>query len=99
MDSFQTSSSSAQVNDGASPTAWTAATTAAAPEGPPTPAGRPPEHPLIWLALLVWLSVEAIGEGLVALSSLLADATPTATASPSAATRAEALSTPQVTPS
>ena len=97
MDSFLTSSPSAQAGDGASAAATDAATATAGPAGTPAGAGRRPEHPVIWLALLVWLSVEAIGEGLVALSTLLADSTPTATASP--ATTAEALPTPQVTPS
>ena len=114
MDSFPTSSPSAQAADGASAAAMDAATAAAAT---PAAAGRRSEHPLIWLALLVWLSVEVIGEGLVALGTLLADVTPTATASAAAAataqsdqlatgtleastaTTAEALPTPQVTPS
>ena len=86
MDSFPTSSPSAQAADGA----------IAAAAATPAAAGRRSEHPLIWLALLVWLSVEVIGEGLVALGTLLADFTPTATASGAAA---EALPTPQVTPS
>jgi hypothetical protein len=32
-------------------------------------------HPLIWAALLVWLSVEAIGDGLLALQTVLTTAT------------------------
>ena len=44
-------------------------------------------HPLIWAALLVWLSVEAIGDGLLALQTVLT----TASASRS--------KTPTVTPS
>ncbi|MFM7653016.1 MAG: hypothetical protein ACKO5M_08875 [Vulcanococcus sp.] len=31
-------------------------------------------HPLIWTALLVWLSVEAIGDGLLALQTVLTTA-------------------------
>ena len=117
MDSFPTSSPSAQAADGASAAAMDAATAPTAAAATPAAAGRRSEHPLIWLALLVWLSVEVIGEGLVALGTLLADVTPTATASAAAAataqsdqlatgtleastaTTAEALPTPQVTPS
>ena len=36
------------------------------------PAGRAQAtHPLIWAALLVWLSVEAIGDGLLAVKTLV----------------------------
>lgn len=101
MDPFSTPSPSDQAGDG-SAAAAAPSPAAAEPDGSPAPAGRRSEHPLIWLALLVWLSVEAIGEGLVALGSLLADTTPTATANPAVATRAttaEAVPTPQVTAS
>ncbi|MFM2080488.1 MAG: hypothetical protein RLZZ219_1170 [Cyanobacteriota bacterium] len=37
-------------------------------------------HPLLWAALLVWLSVETIGDGLLALISLLASRSTTGTA-------------------
>ena len=58
----------------------------------PAPAAAPmaaagSDHPLIWAVLLVWLSVEAIGDGLRALSNVLASSsaershTPTATPS------------------
>ena len=50
-------------------------------------ARREAGHPLIWAALLVWLSVEAIGDGVLALRSVLASAT---------ASRSQ---TPTVTPS
>ncbi|MFZ9850395.1 MAG: hypothetical protein ACO3EF_07475 [Vulcanococcus sp.] len=50
---------------------------------PPAPANsaatatpqRSGGHPLIWAALLVWLSVEAIGDSLLALRTVLATAT------------------------
>ena len=32
-------------------------------------------HPLIWAAVLVWLSVEMIGDGLLALKTMLSTAT------------------------
>lgn len=62
------------------------------PEPPSTSAdGGVPKrsggHPLIWAALLVWLSVEAIGDGLLALRTVLTSAT---------ASRSQ---TPTVTPS
>ncbi|MCP9790922.1 hypothetical protein [Vulcanococcus limneticus] len=106
MDPFSTPSPSGEAGDGSS-SVVAAASAPTGPEGSPVAAGRSSEHPLIWLALLVWLSVEAIGEGLVALTSLLAESTPTATARPTASnaaettstTTAEALPTPQVTPS
>ena len=44
-------------------------------------------HPLIWAALLVWLSIEAIGDGLLALQTVLTSAT------------ADRSNTPTVTPS
>ena len=44
-------------------------------------------HPLIWAALLVWLSIEAIGDGLLALQTVLTSAT------------AARSNTPTVTPS
>ena len=49
--------------------------TAATPEPTPQPslAGARAAHPLIWAAMLVWLSVEAIGDGLRALGSVLND--------------------------
>ena len=56
-----------------------APTAAAAPAQTASPSG----HPLIWAALLVWLSVEAIGDGLRALSSLLSSATATRSVTPS----------------
>ena len=64
-----------------------AATAAAADNAPaaynapaaavPSPTGsrRDAGHPLIWAALLVWLSIEAIGDGLLALRTVLATAT------------------------
>ena len=61
----------------------TSASTSAA-SGVPKRSGG---HPLIWAALLVWLSVEAIGDGLLALRTVLTSAT---------ASRSQ---TPTVTPS
>jgi hypothetical protein len=40
-------------------------------------------HPLILAAALVWLSVDLIGDGLLALRSLIASATSERTATPS----------------
>ena len=40
-------------------------------------------HPLILMAALVWLSVDLIGDGLLALRSLLASVTSERTATPS----------------
>jgi len=37
----------------------------------PAPPARQPGHPLIWGALLVWLSIEAIGDALLALRTVL----------------------------
>ena len=39
-------------------------------------------HPLIWAAVLVWLSVEVIGDGLLALRTLLASTTDSRTQTP-----------------
>ena len=50
-------------------------TTAAAAAAPAATGRREAGHPLIWAAVLVWLSVEAIGDGLLAMRSLLASAT------------------------
>ena len=48
------------------------ATPTAAPVTPTPPAGSlQATHPLIWAALLVWLSVEAIGDGLLAVKTLV----------------------------
>ena len=54
-----------------------AATGSAPPAAAPAPSGarRDGGHPLIWAALLVWLSIEAIGDGLLALRTVLASAT------------------------
>ena len=41
----------------------------------PTVQPRAATHPLIWAALVVWLSVEAIGDGLLALQTLLGSTT------------------------
>ena len=65
-------------------------TTTAAPAAVATAtssARRDTGHPLIWAAVLVWLSVEAIGDGLLALQAVLTSAT---------ASRSK---TPTVTPS
>ena len=61
-------------------------TTSPTPAAPATaaPASRRREagHPLIWAALLVWLSVEAIGDGLLALQTVLASTTASRSTSP-----------------
>ena len=63
----------------AAATAATSAATAdnapAAAVPAPTGSRRDAGHPLIWAALLVWLSIEAIGDGLLALRTVLATAT------------------------
>ena len=48
-------------------TAAAPAETTAVPAAP----ARQPGHPLIWGALLVWLSIEAIGDALLALRTVL----------------------------
>ena len=66
----------------------------------------PPAHPLIWAALLLWLTVEAIGDGVLALVSLLSSVNVTAMTTPSTATpsldtvtTADSIPTPTPTPS
>ena len=50
----------------------------------PKPASRPSDaHALIWIAVLVWVSVETIGDGLLALRSLLTNRSDTPTSTPS----------------
>ncbi|MCP9850786.1 hypothetical protein [Cyanobium sp. Morenito 9A2] len=49
----------------------------------PSPAAleRPPSHPLLIAAVLVWLSVDLIGDGILAVLELLGARTPSATVS------------------
>jgi len=61
-------------------------TTPIAPTAAPTvaPTGQTTAtHPLIWAALVVWLSVEAIGDGLLAVRSLLASLSSSRSVTPS----------------
>jgi hypothetical protein len=44
----------------------------AAPAETTGPARTGAGHPLLWAAVVVWLSIEAIGDGVLALGSLLA---------------------------
>jgi hypothetical protein len=61
-----------------------AANPALALSAPAKVAENPPStHPLIVAAALVWLSVDLIGDGLLALRSLLASLTRERTATPS----------------
>jgi len=44
---------------------------------------RPSVHPLIWAALVVWLSIEAIGDGLLAVRTVLSSRTASRSVTPS----------------
>jgi hypothetical protein len=44
---------------------------------------RPSVHPLIWTALVVWLSIEAIGDGLLAVRTVLSSRTASRSVTPS----------------
>ncbi len=70
MDSASTASPSSGSTTATSPVAAAANTAAAT-------------HPLILAAVLVWLSVDLIGDGLLALRSLLASVTSERTTTPS----------------
>ena len=64
-------------------------------------------HPLIWAAVILWLTVEAIGEGLIALVTLLSSvnltttdtSTDTSTDTAATDTTADSVPTPTPTPS
>jgi len=60
-------------------------------------------HPLIWAAVILWLTVEAIGEGLVALVTLLSSVNlttmDTSTDTAATDTTADSVPTPTPTPS
>ena len=60
-------------------------------------------HPLIWAAVILWLTVEAIGEGLIALVTLLSSVnlttTDTSTDTAATDTTADSVPTPTPTPS
>lgn len=63
---------------------FSAADAAPTPIQPPAAASATDSSdPLLWAILLVWLSVEAIGDGLRALISVLAAAAASPTATPS----------------
>jgi hypothetical protein len=66
------------------PTATSPASTAAATSPVMTAANKvAATHPLILAAALVWLSVDLIGDGLLALRSLIASVTSERTTTPS----------------
>ena len=66
---------------------------------PVQPAGTPPGHPLLWAAVLVWLSVEAIGDGLLALATVLKDLTGNSTSNQASTASNDQIETPAATPS
>ena len=66
---------------------------------PTQPAGARTGHPLLWAAVLVWLSVEAIGDGLLALATLLQDLTVNSTSSQASTASKDQTETPASTPS
>ena len=91
--------------DSSLPQAAAPAPGSAAPAATTGPARTGAGHPLLWAAVLVWLSIEAIGDGVLALRSLLAtlsatgSITPTPAASTTTSPTGNASETPTPTPS